>query len=99
MTKQSSFGTFRQARAGQLFMVTGETKKQSALRLVCGRRPVVVTDGFMCNWNLRNGSKYVTAVAFNPKNPGQLASASWDNTVKIWKLEDGQCQQTLQGHS
>ena len=53
----------------------------------------------MCNRHPRNGSNCVIAVAFNPKNPGQLASASEDNTVKIWNLEDGQCQQTLQGHS
>ena len=58
-----------------------------------------VGGGCMCNRHPRNGSNLVSAVAFNPKNPGQLASASWDNTVKIWTLEDGQCQQTLQGHS
>jgi WD40 repeat protein len=53
----------------------------------------------MCNWNLRNGSERVVAVAFNPENPRQLASASWDRTIKIWNLADGQCQQTLEGHS
>ena len=28
-----------------------------------------------------------------------LASGSDDNTVRIWSPDDGQCQQTLQGHS
>src|SRR5208282_1761266 len=29
----------------------------------------------------------------------RLASASWDNTVKIWDAASGQCLQTLEGHS
>ena len=45
---------------------------------------------------LQNGSDYVKAVAFNPKNEDQLASASRDCTVKLWSLTDGQCTQTLQ---
>jgi len=66
-------------------------------------------DGAVCTWErkgttsvfaLRNmckgHSNDVTAVAFNPKNPGQLASASSDKTLKIWSVADGQCQQTLQ---
>jgi len=53
----------------------------------------------MCNRHPRNGSDWVQAVAFNPVNPDQLASASDDKSIKIWSLKDGQCQQTLQGHS
>ena len=48
---------------------------------------------------LHNGSAYVNAVAFNPKNEDELASASDDCTLKVWSLADGQCKQTLRGHS
>ena len=47
---------------------------------------------------LHNGSDWVRAVAFNPKNNDQLASASEDRTIKVWSLADGQCKQTLRGH-
>lgn len=29
----------------------------------------------------------------------QIASGSWDKTIKIWDLETGQCRATLEGHS
>jgi WD40 repeat protein len=45
---------------------------------------------------LHNGSDWVSAVAFNPKNEDQLASALRDCTIKLWSLADGQCKQTLQ---
>jgi WD40 repeat protein len=53
----------------------------------------------MCNRHPRNGSDWVKAVAFNPVNPDQLASASDDKSIEIWSLKDGQCLQTLEGHS
>ena len=48
---------------------------------------------------LHNGSDCVNAVAFNPKNEDELASASDDGTIMLWSLTDGQCKQTLRGHS
>ena len=39
----------------------------------------------------------VLALAFSPDNT-MLASGSSDSTVKIWKLETGQCLRTFRGH-
>ena len=40
----------------------------------------------------------VTSVAFSHDST-QLASASYDNTVRIWDASSGDCLQTLEGHS
>ena len=37
-------------------------------------------------------------MAFSPDS-ARLASASYDNTVKIWDASSGECLQTLEGHS
>ena len=41
----------------------------------------------------------VLCVAFDPQKPNILASGSADETIKIWNIESGACQSTLNGHS
>ena len=55
------------------------------------------------NWNaciqtLEGHSGSVYSVAFSPDSK-QIASASNDDTVKIWDAATGPCIQTLEGHS
>jgi WD40 repeat protein len=51
-----------------------------------------------CLQTLEGHSSYVTSVAFSHDST-RLASASYDNTVKIWDASSGACLQTLEGHS
>ena len=46
---------------------------------------------------LTGHSSLITKVAFSP-NGDYLASASWDNTIKLWKVPSGEHIKTLRGH-
>ena len=43
-------------------------------------------------------SHYVVSVCFSSDGK-QIASGSWDNTVKIWNASSGELQSTLTGHN
>ena len=51
-----------------------------------------------CTYTLEGHSGAVRSVVFSPDG-SQVASGSWDNTVRVWDMQTGQCQHTLNGHS
>jgi len=53
---------------------------------------------FLLIFELTSHKYSVTSVAWSPDGK-QIASGSWDNTIKIWDSQSGDCQSTLTGHS
>jgi WD40 repeat protein len=51
-----------------------------------------------CLQTLEGHSRGVNSVTFSHDST-RLASASWDNAVKVWDASSGACLQTLEGHS
>src|SRR5258706_3783754 len=62
----------------------------------------ICTRGLESNWSsclmtLRGHSGWVLSVALSPDG-GLLASASWDDTIKLWYPHTGEHLRTLLGH-
>ena len=61
-------------------------------------KPAIGDQWSACLQTLEGHSDYVWSVAFS-HDSARLASASSDETVKIWDASSGECLQTLEGHS
>src|SRR5271156_3503081 len=61
-------------------------------------KPVMRDEWSACLQTLEGHSGPVMSVAIS-HDSARLASASYDNTVKIWDASSGECLQTLEGHS
>ncbi|KAK7575246.1 hypothetical protein V3481_017210 [Fusarium oxysporum f. sp. vasinfectum] len=51
-----------------------------------------------CLLTLEGHSGGVASVVFSHDSK-KMASASWDNTIRIWNAEMGECERVLEGHS
>jgi WD40 repeat protein len=57
-----------------------------------------VTDGRPVPAHAPEHAWVVSSVAFRPKGEGLLASASWDQTVRLWEARQGGPVRVLRGH-
>jgi WD40 repeat protein len=61
-------------------------------------KPTVQNNWSACLQTLEGHNRRVNSVAFSPDSK-LVASASFDQTVRIWSSETGALQQTLEGHN
>ncbi|KAH6821355.1 Coatomer [Perilla frutescens var. hirtella] len=56
-------------------------------------------NGWLCIRTFKGHSNCVMQVTFNPRDTHTFASASLDDTIKVWDYETKSCVQTLEGHT
>ena len=68
----------------------------SAIRFaLCGNSTDVIENTAQI---LTNPTGYITSISWSPDGK-QIASCSWDKTIKIWDTVTGTCIHTLKGHT
>jgi WD40 repeat protein len=74
----------------------GGLSKQELKRITV--KPAISNQWSACLQTLEGHSYLALSVAFSHDST-RLASASLDDTIKIWDVHSGECLQTLKGHS